>query len=396
MRIAWFSACLAWPCFHANAQATVAVVANQPHSVFGGGVETWLRRSKQFSATAQASAKFGHAVAIDGDWLAVGEPSYDSSEARNSERGGSSSVGRVTLYQREGNGWTSRYTIIGSQEFAQFGWSVALLGDDLVVGSPSHDLPDQFSIGLASFYRRQGTTWLANGTYACCSSAAETGSSVALGRTRDGTFAYVGAPRARSSLLAEATGLVFALRRIDTGWVLEPLPTPIDLAVNDQYGAAVAASGGALVIGAPSHDTDGVINSGAAYVLNRSLSGIWSQPQTLSFFDTTQGDVFGGSVAINGIWIAVGSILRSVKGHPNGDTGAVQIFRYTTQYGWSAWQELTGSNAATGDAFGSAVAFDSTTLLVGARFDSITSANDAGAAYFFRRATGGTPTPMAG
>lgn len=100
--------------------------------------------------------RFGAAVALDGDWIAVGAPLDDDDPFGFADRG------RVYLYERSTSGhFTSRGSLGGSQGGAQFGTSVALTAGSLLVGAPGEDLiagqlafPD---VGAAYLYRRAGT-----------------------------------------------------------------------------------------------------------------------------------------------------------------------------------------------------------------------------------------------
>ena len=363
-----------------------------PDALLGGADSGWLAFGKLFAPEPQDDAQFGMAVATDGAWLAVGAPYYDNNNPEGMNGFAFPDAGKVYLYERVRQGWALRYSITGDQALGNFGYSVALIGDDLIVGAPFHDLENLPDIGLVSFYRRQGDVWILNNTFACCFAGAASGLSVALSANRFDTFAYIGSPLARSSQAGPVTGLAFVFRKNDSGgWDYEVLPTPNDLAAGDLYGFAVAGTGGEMLVGAPNQDVDGVGNSGGAYVFGRSLGGDWSQEQKLSFFDTTLNDYFGYSVAIDHDWAVVGAPGRSVDGHPATDTGAVQVFHYTTQYGWFTWQELTGENAASGDVFGASVTLDEAELGVGSRSDDNALGDNTGSVYFFHNASSGFP-----
>ena len=77
----------------------------------------------------RGSDNFGSSVSIDGDTLIVGMPKENVS--------GSSFVGNVSVYTRESAVWTLRHTIYGDSSVYRpyFGTCVSLDGDTLAVGT---------------------------------------------------------------------------------------------------------------------------------------------------------------------------------------------------------------------------------------------------------------------
>jgi len=89
---------------------------------------------------------FGLSIAIDGDTAIVGAP-LDKNQ-------GEYSYGAAYIYVRNGAGWTLQQKLSGLTRFAQFGTSVAISGDTVVVGS-TYVQPH----GAAYVYVRSGTVW---------------------------------------------------------------------------------------------------------------------------------------------------------------------------------------------------------------------------------------------
>lgn len=102
---------------------------------------------------------FGYAVALKGNWLAVGAPRDDKVALQ---------AGAVHLYERIVSGGTVSYaprqTIRCPVEQAQarFGTSVSITDTHLVVGAPGVDLWYRQE-GRVFIYERQGTNWVAIG-----------------------------------------------------------------------------------------------------------------------------------------------------------------------------------------------------------------------------------------
>lgn len=94
--------------------------------------------------------------------------------------------------------------------------------------------------------------------------------------------------------------------------------------------------------------------------------------------DPAAGDSFGTSIALDGNTMVVGSPYKTTG------TGAAYVFTRTADETWTQTAKLTASDAATQDNFGMSVAIDSSTIVVGAPGED----NDAGAIYTFARSGG--------
>jgi len=176
----------------------------------------------------------------------------------------------------------------------------------------------------------------------------------------------------------------------------------------------VGLSGDTLVVGAIQEDSastgvDGLPgdnsagDSGAAYVFTRSATG-WAPQAYLKASNTEGGDNFGRSVAISGNTIAVGaqgedSSAAGVGGDPSDNgaqsSGAVYVFARDGDT-WTQQAYIKASNSEASDTFGTSVALDGDTLVVGAFLEDSAatgvdgdetdnSAASAGAVYVFVR-----------
>jgi hypothetical protein len=156
---------------------------------------------------------------------------------------------------------------------------------------------------------------------------------------------------------------------------------------NDYFGRAVAVDGDTLVVGAP-QDDDKYTDSGSVYVFTRT-GATWTQQAKLTAPDSAAGDHFGTAVAIDGDTLVVGAYGDDDKGT---NSGSVYVFTRTGGT-WTQQAKLTAADGAATDRFGYAVAIDGDTVVVGAPYDDDKGA-DSGSAYVFTR-TGGTWTQQA-
>lgn len=152
------------------------------------------------------------------------------------------------------------------------------------------------------------------------------------------------------------------------------------------FGEALALQGDTLVVGAPQDQRNDPGGSwqGAVYVYERNQGGANTWGLVAQLADEADGKLrwFGSAVAIDGNLIAVG-----VEG-ADGNQG--KVFLYSRAAGWARIKTITDPNGEAGDYFGSAVAVQGDTLVVGARGgDANATTEDTGAAFVFERNQGG-------
>jgi hypothetical protein len=140
----------------------------------------------------------------------------------------------------------------------------------------------------------------------------------------------------------------------------------------------VAVDGDSAVIGASLDDDQGYA-SGSAYVFVRSGTG-WSEQAKLLPSDGAAADQFGTSVAVDGDSAVVGAHWDDDQGFVSGS--AYVFVRSGT--GWSEQAKLLPSDGAAGDGFGVGVAVDGDSAVVGAPGDD-DQGSASGSAYVFVR-----------
>jgi len=310
----------------------------------------------------------------------------------------------------------------------QFGFSVAVSGDTVVVGAPHEDssttgvnsTPNESatSAGAAYVFVRSGSTWTQQAYLKASqvSGSDEFGVSVAV----SGDTVVVGAYGEDSSTTgvnstpnesAESSGAGYVFVRSGTTWTQQAYLKASLVSGSDEFGRSVAVSGDTVVVGAYREDssTTGVNSTpggasndpGAAYVFERSGT-TWTQQAYLKASQVSEADYFGWSVAVNGDTVVVGAYGESssttgVNSTPNENrtsTGAAYVFvRSGTT--WTQQAYLKASQVSAEDWFGYSVAVSGDTVVVGAPYeDSNTTGvnstpNEAGyeigAAYVFVR-----------
>jgi hypothetical protein len=180
----------------------------------------------------------------------------------------------------------------------------------------------------------------------------------------------------------------YLFTRIGTTWAQESRLTAGDGAANDRFGYSVALDGDTALVGAV-YDTAGAISSqGSAYVFTRS-GNTWTQQAKLTAADGASYDFFGTSVALDGDTALVGACTDGIISQQ----GSAYVFTRSGNT-WTQQAKLTADDGTSYDFFGTSVALDGNTALVGAYKDDLGSSSYPGSAYVFTR-SGNTWTQQA-
>ncbi len=261
-----------------------------------------------------------------------------------------------------------------NQKYSRAGEAIAIDGNIAVVGDPGYE--EIYENGGAAYVLEyNGTNWNKIATLTASDPSIgggdEFGSSVAI----SGNTIVVGAPSSGDG--GVASGAVYVYEMPAGGWTdmteTQKL-VPSDLATIDRFGIGVAISGTTIVA---TKRGDGSGNIGAAYVYENS--GTWTQVDKLMPATILSTDFFGSSVALEGTTLVVGASQRT-------GGGSTFIFENTT--GWNEVAELTASDRVSSDLFGISVAISGSTVVAGASRDHI-SGTDEGSAYVFEKPVGG-------
>ncbi len=196
----------------------------------------------------------------------------------------------------------------------------------------------------------------------------------------------VGAPSGDGRIRESGVVYLFQLQRSADGtflWEQKAKLEAIDAARGAQLGFAVALSGGTLVVGAP-YDSDHGTRAGSVYVFELS-GGNWTQNAELhANNDGRPFDLFGSSVAIDGSTLVVGASFADHLGEFL-NFGAAYVFEKSLG-SWSQTKKLVAAEAfRRGNIqFGASVAIRGSLIAAGAPGDDVSGQN-AGSAYVFER-----------
>jgi hypothetical protein len=173
--------------------------------------------------------------------------------------------GSAYVFVRTGASWTEQQQLfaVGGSAADNVGWNVALSGDTALLGSPTDDVGSITDQGSAYVFIRVGTNWSQQQQLLAGDGAAfdDFGFSVAL----SGDTALVGA-NTDDVGLNTGQGSAFVFARTATSWSFQKQLIVGDGAAFDNFGTAVALSGGSAVVGMPGDDVVANAGAGSAYI----------------------------------------------------------------------------------------------------------------------------------
>jgi hypothetical protein len=408
--------------------------------VRNGGV--WSQQAYLKASNTFEEQHFGASVAISGDTVVIGAPAESSAAAGidgNQAGHGNLDSGAAYVFVRVDGTWSQEAYVKASnaREAAEFGASVAIDGDTMVVGATGEasavpgwtatpELPEPPRTGAAYVFVRAAGAWSEQATLKASNAESLDGFGHAVAIAGD--TIVVGAPFEDSAAIgvdgdasdntSDDQGAVYAFVRTDRTWSQQVYLKPIASTGGAWFGYSVGLAGDTVVVGAPQQHTvpPGVeptpetlrYSSGAAHVFARR-HGAWAAQAMITAANADAGDSFGWSVAMSERAIVVGAPFEDgaasgIHGDPANDSaesaGACYVF-VRSDGSWSQAAYLKPSNTETAslithnDTFGWNVAISDDTIVAGAPIEdssavgvdgdgSDNGAFDSGAAYVFR------------
>jgi len=312
--------------------------------------------------------QLGYSVTIDGDTAVVG--AWKDDEA-------APDAGAAYIFRWAGSIWVeeAKLTASDAAEGDQFGSSVTIDGHTVVVGAPMDDDLAGADQGSAYVFTRDGSTWTQRTKLTASNATVDDGfgTSVAL----DSGSVVVGSPGVKIGFSNDA-GAAYVFVGAGSNWTEQAILKASAVGAGHALGRDVDLDGDTAIVGAPgAHGA--ALNAGAAYIFRRN-GNTWSEEGKVFAANGVAGEGFANSVALYGDTALVGAPRDDEIAD---DAGAVYVFvREGTS--WSERAKLFAADADVGDFFGTSVAIDGNTALVGAYSDDFEFATQAGAAYVFQ------------
>ncbi len=279
----------------------------------------WAQTAKLTAFDGEANDKFGKSVSISGNRIIVGA-SYDETEV-------GLRAGSAYIFDRDPTTWdwiqTAKLVASDAAEFDEFGSSVSLSGDRVLVGAPIDENAGGESAGSAYIFDHDPTTG---------------------------------------------------------DWTQTAKLTASDGSYNDKFGSSISISGDAVIVGMIPGGNFGDRLSSFAYIFERdSTTEDWTQTAKLRASDSEGNTLDTRSVSLSGSRAAVGNV-----GGVKGIISSVYIFDHDLTTGnWNQTLRLEASDAEASDQFGTSVSISGNRIIVGAYWDYTEAGSFAGSAYIF-------------
>jgi hypothetical protein len=321
--------------------------------VFDRTGHTWASVVKVFDSQPQSGSKFGRAVAIHADIIAVGAPESNGPIAN--------AQGAVNVYRRVNGAWTFEQRLTASDGAVSdfFGASVAVSGNRVVVGAFAADAPGQDDRGAVYVFQHNGVSWIEQAKLSPSDGAATDwfGNCVAI----NGGTIVVGSPN-KDGLAIPNHGAAYVYVPIGEFWNEQGILLPDTLQAHSAYGSSVAIDGNTIVVGSFNWNSDTVAHGGAAFVYTRS-GDVWTQQAQLLASDASDNDFLGDAVAISGNTIVCGAYGVDSPGLSL--RGAAYVFTRVSD-AWTERKKITASTPQASAFFSRSIALFGDTVAVGA------------------------------
>ena len=257
----------------------------------------------------------------------------------------------------------------------QYGRAVAIDGRTAVIGAPTYPLGSD-GIGAAYVYVWTGSEWQFQQKLTAADVTAQSffGISVDV----DGDTIVVGAPGDGNA--GPASGAAYVFQRSNEHWFIIRKLIGSESSANDSFGLSVAVNGNTIVCGAFGNSPSNTLPVGSAHVFT-SIDNHWVETQKLSASDASEGNSFGGTVAIDGNTLIVGAIGNSQF------AGAVYVFGFDGS-SWTEQEKLMSHDATPRVSFGYRLGISGDTMVVASEGRADPSI-EFSSAYIFRRTPSG-------
>lgn len=356
----------------------------------------------RLTTSAPSGDKFGSAIAVNGDIVAVGRPGFDNTVV--------SDVGAVEVFggTKSSPGLYNNLQILTTSPFAaadNCGYSVAISPNWIVAGSPNWDrpgLPILYNSGAVFIWKKDpnlnhwsNTPFIQHtnpyeqdrfGTSVALQEEVINGENIqtlAVGAPSDG----LGNGSTQGAFANRGSVSLYKFDNVIDNWTIRgfipaigvPIPEiPPNLLANGYFGVSVAISGDFMVIGAH-RQTSTISKQGTAFLFKRGifvppditdgnkLWGEWHFVQALVSGRPNVDDQFGWSVSITPWNIIIGA-PAGIAGSPT-EKGSATIWTLDPSslppaLPATSPSRISGENS--GDQFGYSVLIKSQTALIGA------------------------------
>jgi len=276
----------------------------------------------------------------------------------------------------------------GSGSGDYFGTAVAIAGNYVAIGAPQEDNVNGSDAGAVYIYEIVETvdtgivyTTTLKHTLIDPDAATALNDKFGTALSMDGDRLIVGVPNESGTATDSGKAYIY---NVVTGDLLFSLENPTDYGTpdSDLFGTSVSISGSRCIVGAPGEDDENGTESGKAYIFDVADGSLMVKLDNPNPYDTSVNDLFGTSVAITDD--------KCVVGAPGEDVGAGKAYIFDIEDGslLITLDDPNAYSTKDDDNFGTAVSIAGDKCLVGAPLEDSTYGQQSGTAYIFNAVTG--------
>ena len=331
-----------------------------------------------------AGDNFGFSIAATQEFTVASAPNDNEKGQR---------TGALYIFRRNGLNFESRAEILYPESATvedQFGWSIDMDGETLVVGAPKNDKMGE-DAGAVYIYRHTGNnSWnlvkeltapnpQENQQFGRCVVIDQ--GVVFVSSYFDNDNYFDDGPISNGAGIAQ--GSVFVYNEINN-WDFSEKLVPDEGQGHrwDAFGSALAVDGNYLAIGAKGTDNTDYKDPGSVYIFHKEGAN-WSQIQKIEASDGQQDDFFGANIDIEGDDLAITSpgSFNSLLPDLSDVYGAAYVFSRSGS-NFTEQIKLLAQNALPEDDFGAGgISLHKDYVIVGAPLTEVATRFN-GAAYF--------------
>ena len=202
----------------------------------------WVQQQKLLASDGVANDEFGIAVSISGNYAVVG--------AHMDDNGSNADQGSAYIFFYNGVTWVQVQKIdhISGGPGDQFGYSVCIKGNKVIIGAPYDDIGVDAQQGSADVYGFNGSTWLFQERLVANDGLPNDNFGFSV--TIQGNYSFVGAPYDDVDANADM-GSVYQFFYNGSNWVQQKRITHIYGDADNRFGWSVSMSYPFCVIGEP-------------------------------------------------------------------------------------------------------------------------------------------------
>ena len=290
----------------------------------------WEEEQKLTTQSAVANENMGWDVDISGTSVIIGT---------NQQVASFGGAGYIFTRSTGGNTWLQQLNLASTEQ--KFGTSVAISGDTAVFGSLAASINGNASQGRASVYRRTGTSWSSVGSLSASDGAAgdEFGRSVAVSENTIVVGAHFDSLGGNTF-----QGSAYVFTRSGNGWAQRQKLLDSTGAIGDSFGNSVAISGATVLVGAWKDDVGplGQAGSVSVFLIKAPFDFDGDGKSDVSVFRPSNGAwyVNGSTSGFFGVTFGLGTDLTAPADYDGDGKTDVAVFRPTD----GGWYRLNSSN----------------------------------------------------